>query len=286
MDAKEIHEIAKELLKQYDCPNALDKHKAQYEATYGKDEYEKIEVEFGRLWFQESFPDPDASLKKPMVESIAPKKTVSAPSAKLGQSRKASAPSAPKAKQPKRRRVHSAPTTFESMAQEALAKYGSYNNLVEHGGVIARRIGYPDYQGLRRAAFSLAKARGEKVTWTNSGNIKKDHMPGTPRVAQCDEDAAIEKRRELVYNADEETSWIPSGRRGVEFWQAQVDGYDKHLYGGTAVCSCCGRSFGAKQGYRVELKDIYFCLDCKRLIYPKSGRGYMRIISIPMGNKR
>lgn len=75
MDSKTINEIALELLKKYDCPNALDKHRHLYESTYGKDDYEKIEIEFGRLWFQKNFPDPDAVKIEPRRLSVdaAPK---------------------------------------------------------------------------------------------------------------------------------------------------------------------------------------------------------------------
>ena len=69
-------------------------------------------------------------------------------------------------------------------------------------------------------------------------------------------------------------------------WFHEVDGYGKHICGSAGVCSCCGREFGPRKGWRVELKDIYFCQSCKAQVYEPSGRGYLRIISTPMGNKR
>ena len=59
MDSKAIQEIANALLMIYDCPNTLDKHRKEYESRYGKEDYDRIEVEFGRLWFHKAFPDPD-----------------------------------------------------------------------------------------------------------------------------------------------------------------------------------------------------------------------------------
>lgn len=101
---------------------------------------------------------------------------------------------------------------------------------------------------------------------------------------ESDERAALEDE-EMVYG-DNTAPWIPSDRKGPEYWQTIVEGYDKHKCRKSFICDCCGRSFNANQGYRVELKDLYFCNQCKLLIYPKSGRGYVRIISTPMGNKR
>lgn len=66
-----------------------------------------------------------------------------------------------------------------------------------------------------------------------------------------------------------------------------VEGYGKHICGKPFVCTCCGESFPARKGYRIELKEIYLCMDCKREVFQPSGRGWRgRIISTPMGNKR
>lgn len=70
-------------------------------------------------------------------------------------------------------------------------------------------------------------------------------------------------------------------------WASEVEGLGKHICGKPFTCSCCGQSFPARKGYRIDLKEIYFCMDCKREIFPPSGRGWRgRIISTPMGNKR
>lgn len=75
-------------------------------------------------------------------------------------------------------------------------------------------------------------------------------------------------------------------KRPEEWWH-EVDGLGKHVCGKPFTCSCCGRDFPAKKGYRIDFREIYFCMDCKRKVFPPSGRGWAgRIISTPMGNKR
>ena len=68
-------------------------------------------------------------------------------------------------------------------------------------------------------------------------------------------------------------------------WFHEVEGYGKHIYGNAGRCSCCGREFGPRKGWRVELKDIFFCQSCKNQIYEPSGRGYLNIIYTPMGGQ-
>lgn len=76
-------------------------------------------------------------------------------------------------------------------------------------------------------------------------------------------------------------------RKSPEQWYAEVGMYDKHKCGKPFVCSCCGQSFAKNQGYRIDLKEIYFCFDCKKKIYKPSNSGWRgSVISIPMGNKR
>lgn len=77
----------------------------------------------------------------------------------------------------------------------------------------------------------------------------------------------------------------PYGKRPQQ-WFHEVEGYGKHIYGNAGVCSCCGREFGPRKGWRVELKNIYFCQSCKEQIYEPSGRGWLNIVYTPMGNKR
>lgn len=70
-------------------------------------------------------------------------------------------------------------------------------------------------------------------------------------------------------------------------WHSEVQGLGKHKCGKAFKCSCCGRNFPANAGWRVDLKDIYFCNSCARQIYEPEGRGNHRFyISTPMGNKR
>ena len=82
----------------------------------------------------------------------------------------------------------------------------------------------------------------------------------------------------------EPTRRYPYGKTPAQ-WFHEVDGYGKHLCGNAGVCSCCGREFGPRKGWRVELKDIYFCQSCKSQIYEPSGRGWLNIIYTPMGGK-
>ena len=68
---------------------------------------------------------------------------------------------------------------------------------------------------------------------------------------------------------------------------SEVHGLGRHKCGKPFVCSCCGKSFPANAGWRVDLRDIYFCNACARKIYVGEGRGNRHfIISTPMGNKR
>jgi hypothetical protein len=80
---------------------------------------------------------------------------------------------------------------------------------------------------------------------------------------------------------------MPIYRKPPEQWRAEVGMYDKHKCGKPFVCNCCGRSFDKNQGYRIELKEIYFCFECKKKIFKPSHKGWRgSVISIPMGNKR
>ena len=76
-------------------------------------------------------------------------------------------------------------------------------------------------------------------------------------------------------------------KRTPEKWFGEVEGFDKHKCGKPFTCSCCGRDFPANKGVKVDLKEIYFCDECKKQIYTPSGRGWNGIIIYtPMGNKR
>lgn len=68
---------------------------------------------------------------------------------------------------------------------------------------------------------------------------------------------------------------------------SDVQGLGRHKCGKPFICSCCGKSFPANAGWRVDLRDIFFCNSCARKIYVGEGRGNRHfIISTPMGNKR
>lgn len=68
---------------------------------------------------------------------------------------------------------------------------------------------------------------------------------------------------------------------------SDVQGLGRHKCGKPFTCSCCGKSFPANAGWRVDLRDVYFCNSCARKVYIAEGRGNGRfIISTPMGNKR
>lgn len=67
----------------------------------------------------------------------------------------------------------------------------------------------------------------------------------------------------------------------------QLQGLDKHLCGKPFTCSCCGRDFQARKGYKMDNKEIYLCKDCKQVVFPPMRKGsYIKYISTPMGNKR
>lgn len=75
--------------------------------------------------------------------------------------------------------------------------------------------------------------------------------------------------------------------KSPERWYSEVQGLGKHKCGKAFKCNCCGRSFPANAGVRVDLKEIYFCNSCARKIYEPVGRGNHHVfISTPMGNKR
>lgn len=70
-------------------------------------------------------------------------------------------------------------------------------------------------------------------------------------------------------------------------WSHEVQGLDKHQSGKPFTCACCGLDFPGRMGYRVELKDVYFCKSCARKIFePKARKTEPSLIYTPMGNKR
>lgn len=80
-------------------------------------------------------------------------------------------------------------------------------------------------------------------------------------------------------------TYYPNGKH-PEAWLREVDGLGKHTATCAFRCSCCGRNFSARQGCKIEFRDIYFCKACADQIFKHEKRGYVQIVYTPMGNKR
>ena len=80
-------------------------------------------------------------------------------------------------------------------------------------------------------------------------------------------------------------TYYPNGKH-PEAWFREVDGLGKHTATSAFRCSCCGRNFSARQGCKIEFRDIYFCKACADQIFKHEKRGYVQIVYTPMGNKR
>ncbi len=261
---KEISIIAKRLLQKYNTPNDLDKHRGLYESTYGKEDYVRIEREFGNQWFRKYFPEPE------------PPKTLTQTASKTQPVKPSDNKNIPGKKKTSRKNSYSRrrPTTYEDLAKKLMVTYKGLEGLYRNRDRIIRRIGFTDFRGAILAAESLEKAKGTTVERPKDMLRPPESRSSLPLIEKTPE-----KEKETIHI-------IPKGQTNIEAWQSKVDGFDKHLYGQPGECDCCGRIFSARKGYRVELKNYLLCADCARLIYPKSGRGYMQIISTPMGNKR
>lgn len=79
--------------------------------------------------------------------------------------------------------------------------------------------------------------------------------------------------------------YYPNGKQ-PEAWLREVEGLGKHTATSAFKCSCCGRNFSARQGCKIEFRDIYFCKACADQIFKHSEKGYVHIVYTPMGNKR
>ena len=79
--------------------------------------------------------------------------------------------------------------------------------------------------------------------------------------------------------------YYPNNKR-PEAWFREVEGLGKHTATGPFRCSCCNRNFSARQGCKIEFRDIYFCKACADQIFKHSNKGYLRIVYTPMGNGR
>ncbi|MGM9780702.1 MAG: hypothetical protein ACI3Y7_02495, partial [Candidatus Cryptobacteroides sp.] len=74
--------------------------------------------------------------------------------------------------------------------------------------------------------------------------------------------------------------------RNIAKWSNEVKDLGRHICRQKSVCSCCGNSFGSGKGYRIELRDLYFCSKCMKKIIEPSGRGYINIVYTNMGHKK
>jgi hypothetical protein len=75
----------------------------------------------------------------------------------------------------------------------------------------------------------------------------------------------------------------PKPSRSPEEWSAAVGDMPKHVCGKPFTCDCCGGNFEARKGVRVDGTDVYFCNECKSLVFKPSGSGWRRrFISTPM----
>ncbi len=84
-----------------------------------------------------------------------------------------------------------------------------------------------------------------------------------------------------------QTKAVPKYVKSPREWYPEVQGLDKHKSGRPFTCSCCGRDFPGRMGYRVDLKDVYFCISCSRKIFePQERKSSPKLIYTPMGNKR
>lgn len=96
---------------------------------------------------------------------------------------------------------------------------------------------------------------------------------------------AISEKRKSTKSTMKPAHYYPNGK-GPDVWYREVRHLDHHTATNPFKCSCCGGNFSARQGCKVELRDIYFCKSCADHIFKKSDKGYLRIVYTPMGNKR
>lgn len=124
---------------------------------------------------------------------------------------------------------------------------------------------------------------GIKVRCTVIGFGRKHVASITTKYLVLSEPRKVVETERKTTTTTYSLSTIPPVVRGF----SSVQGLGRHKCGKPFVCSCCGKSFPANAGWRVDLKDIYFCNSCARKIYSEEGRGNRHfIISTPMGNKR
>lgn len=90
-----------------------------------------------------------------------------------------------------------------------------------------------------------------------------------------------------------------------DLWASKIGIYEKHKCGKPFKCSCCGKDFGIKEGWRIESTEYCICNNCMKVINEKRGikprrtskgeylgeidysrQPWAKIIYTPMGNKR
>lgn len=120
---------------------------------------------------------------------------------------------------------------------------------------------------------------GDKVRCTVKGFSNHEHVPLKGLYAILSEARKI--------TVESITVRYSAGSKTPSQWAREVQGLGRHKCGKAFKCSCCGRQFPMNAGYRVDLKDIYFCNACARRIYEPGKRGNSHFyITTPMGNKR
>lgn len=73
---------------------------------------------------------------------------------------------------------------------------------------------------------------------------------------------------------------------GSSKWYGEIKDLGRHICRQSFTCDCCGGSFGPSKGYRIEMRELYFCSKCLKSILEPSGKGYINIIYTNMGHKR
>lgn len=81
------------------------------------------------------------------------------------------------------------------------------------------------------------------------------------------------------------------GSNSIGYWAGYMDTHKWHRYGNEGRCTRCGHFFDVKKGWRVDMTDILFCDNCRKIIAefkkpnPNKRNKYTKVILTPMGNK-
>lgn len=158
-------------------------------------------------------------------------------------------------------------------------RYNEFKKSKEY--IVSDKLGH-EQTVVSRTEFNI----GDKIICTVRGFTKQHkHKKSLLLIdARLHETAPIKpppKTREYSTPA----TCYPNGKQ-PEAWLREVDGLGKHTATCAFKCSCCGRNFSARQGCKIELRDIYFCKACADQIFKHEKRGFVQIVYTPMGNKR